>query len=385
MIRVLVVEDSLDKIDSILAVLEKSGVYTENVTIVGCVSEALEKLSLIHFDILVLDLKLPVRKSKKIPRNDAGVIILKKLADNELLVPTTVLGLTGYSELKQSQDSAFSDLDFNIYDTSVSDVWMEALAKKIGWLNNSKHIQKTVERTKVVVTIHGINTAGEWQKKLSEKKITTGKVVYKNYKYIHKSPLLLLLPVIRNRIVSHFVSDFRELTREYPNSEFYFFAHSFGTYVLANALEQLNSVNVPDIKVIALAGSVLKRSFKWSNIKSKFNISYIYNDCGVRDIPLVFSYLFAPGLGMAGRTGFYGFESGIVKNRFFSGGHSFFEESETFYEDYWIPLLDGECASFTKPTPEVQPSNVIEVILDTIKILFFLIFFIILFLLMTWF
>ena len=52
---------------------------------------------------------------KGIPLNSLAIEKLL-LANNELIVPTTVLGLTSYTDLKQTHDNDFSALDFNIYD-----------------------------------------------------------------------------------------------------------------------------------------------------------------------------------------------------------------------------------------------------------------------------
>lgn len=367
MISVLIVEDNIDKLYLIKRTLCDCGIYEDNILSANCVVDAVKLLASNYFDLMVLDLSLPIKYNSKNPRVDAGVSILRKLESNELNVPTAVVGLTSYSELQDKFNDSFKALDFNIYDICASDNWMQALRNKITWLDRSKYKHSINPAKKVIVTIHGINTAGEWQGKLSSFLNGKDEFVCKNYKYINKSPLLLFIPFIRKKLISNFLSDYEVLIREFPSSEFYFFAHSFGTYILAESLTKLDSVNVPRIRVIALAGSVLNRDFRWSLIKRKFNIDFIYNDCGVKDFPLIMSYLFVPGLGMAGRTGFYGFENDVIVNRFFDGGHSFFEESESFYTNNWLPLLESNKKILVNS--EVTPSKIVEVSLNSIKIL----------------
>lgn len=364
MIRILVVEDNIDKQEHISSVIKSTGLDENNITYSKNVIEAIRELKSKDFEIMVLDLKLPVRG--KIPKNNAGLKILEQIEQEEVHCPKSVIGLTSYSDLKEDFEHNFKASDINLYDISKSDDWIEALKGKIAWQKRAKVDIRVNERKKVIVTVHGINTAGKWQKSLEKEFGSDDIFTFKPYKYIHKAPFKILVPFWRRRVVKAFERDLKLLVSEHPEGEFYFFAHSFGTYILAKALKKMSYLNSPNIKLITLAGSVLKRDFNWAGIKKELKIEKIINDCGVNDCALPFAYIFAPGLGMAGRTGFYSFDEGVVTNRYYDGGHSFFEESESFYKDFWLPLI-SDLNTAPIGHVKVEPNQLSETILDAAK------------------
>ena len=370
MIRVLIVEDSEEKLSSIKTVLHHAGISNENIDCRFCVRDALIELKNTQYDVLILDLMLPVRSPTALPRNDAGVDILRKLNTHELIIPATVIGLTAHESLKNDYEGEFQAFDFNIYNVESSDRWMDVLESKIMWIAKKKNNPKPVLGKRIIITIHGINSAGNWQKTLETNFPKSDNVVFKHYKYIHKSPLKILVPFWRNKNILRFVSDLKTLMREYPDAEYFFFAHSFGTLLLMEGLKKIPSINLPKIKLIALAGSVLKREFDWGSLTSEIAIERVVNDCGVSDWALPFAHVFAQGLGMSGRTGFYGFSDSIVVNRFFKGGHSFFEESESFYQDYWITLISA--SNEVPRSSDAKHDSKVEAILDNAKNTFLL-------------
>lgn len=315
--------------------------------------------------------------STSTPKESAGKAILDHILSREVQVPTSVIGLTSYSDLQINYGDDFVANDIHIYDVTQSDNWTSALSGKIRWLRGKNTKIKLVDKTKVVITIHGINTAGKWQDLLENELADTKNIICKHYKYIHKAPFKILIPFWRAKIVNKFNDDLRGLFKKYPNCEFYFFAHSFGTLLLFKSLQRLTSLNSPNIKLVTLSGSVLKRDSNWEQISSELGVEMIVNDCGVEDIALPFAYLLAPGLGMAGRTGFYGFKGEEVQNRYFQGGHSFFEESEDFYKEYWLPLIMVE-GKAKYPVEVVEPNKLDEVIWDSAKVLIYITFLVLL-------
>lgn len=349
MISVLVVEDNEDKRDLVFASLKAAQVDVEAVKTAETVVGAIKLLGAYKFDILILDLKLPRRNTKQQPTHDAGISILRHLQRGDLYVPSTVFGLTSFSELKEEYIEEFRSLDFHLHETTNSDTWMNALQKKIHWLSNSKMACNVTQNKKVLITVHGVNTAGTWQENLDKLCRENEEIVNKSYKYVHKSFIKIVFPRWRNKFVEKFKRDIQLLFREHPDCDFYFFAHSFGTFIVAEALRSSSFVNTPNIKMVVLAGSVLKRDYQWDQIRRDHNIQQIINDCGTRDLALPAAHLFGKGLGMAGRSGFYSFRDDKVLNRYFDGGHSFFEKTKNFYEEFWLPLI--------KDPPEINTTN----------------------------
>ncbi len=376
MIRILIVEDNPYKSNIAFSIGLENGLDKNNIIIKDNVLDAKKELESNVFTLLILDLNLPIRKKGR-TKKDAGVQLLKMLVSGELNAPRSVVGVTSHAELNSKYSSFFKSLDFNLFDSDSSDDWQTAIENKIKWFKNGLASKEKEPPTKLVITVHGIRTAGLWQRKL-EDKINEGckGVVSEHFEFKNISSFKLLNPLSRLKISSNFTGQLRELLNKHPNSEIYFFSHSFGTYLLAKALENLTPENTPQIKSVVLAGSVLKRTYQWHKVKSKLSITTLVNDCGVDDKILLLSELFAVGLGMAGRVGFDSFKSVGTINRQHFGGHSFFEKNEDFYDRYWLPLISYDSV----PNAIIVDRNsTIESLLDSLKYIFWGGFLIILF------
>lgn len=208
-----------------------------------------------------------------------------------------------------------------------------------------------------VLTVHGIRTFGEWQRRF--KRLTsaqTGDIDFQTYRYGYFSVFSFLIPFLRDREVRRFQLHLSNLVEREPERDFVIFSHSFGTYVVARALRKMESDGrMLPVRMLVLSGSVLRARFDWSFIKS-FGDVRIINDCGTRDFILWLSDAFAPLLGKAGKTGFHGFNNEKFLNRFFTGGHDLYFRGDNFMKRYWVPLLDLE-----NPVTEVdeRTSNVL--------------------------
>jgi len=297
--------------------------------------------------------------------------LLKMFEDEELLVPKNIIGLTGFEELVVEYEKSFQLFDFCLYSFMDYELWSAALITKIKWIQKSKNSEERHKRKTILITVHGIHTAGVWQVSLTEAVTELDSDVVKmNFKAPYISALRLLFPRIRSSLVDAFSRDLDALIRQHPDGDFFFFGHSFGTFILAEKLRMMEPVNSPRIKAVVLAGSVLRRDFPWVDIKKNLNLPLVVNDCGIKDFPLILSEIFAPGLGMAGKKGFYTFENGVVTNRFFNGGHSFFEKKTDFYTEYWLPIIRGD---EPVPSPKIRISkyhDFLESFTDGIKYYF---------------
>lgn len=366
MIRVLIIDDEQDKIDAIYSTVKSLKV--DNIDISKNVIDSISLLKNHKYDVVLLDLNLPIKHNSRV-RSDSGLSILKMLCEGGMNVPNSIIGLTSYDKLYDQYRRDFQELDFSLYDFNKSEEWGVALKNKIKWVENFNCNVEIPENRKVIITVHGIRTSGVWQDNLGGYIENSGGITY-NYKAKYLSALKILIPIFRDGIERSFSNDFDIILRKHPGATYYVFAHSFGTYLVAKKLEKMQSVNVPEIKYLVLAGSVLRRDFNWKKILEKLPRMQVVNDCGVNDIPLVFAEVFGPGLGMAGRRGFFGFENSAIINRYFSGGHNFFEEKEGFYNENWIPLLSDEVTMTNVTVNAGLFFEVKENILDNIKWIF---------------
>ncbi|MGO6788704.1 hypothetical protein ACC739_29860 [Rhizobium ruizarguesonis] len=200
-------------------------------------------------------------------------------------------------------------------------------------------------RRRVVVTVHGIRTFGQWQDRLRDLiRKRQGDVIVEPFRYGYFSALTFIFPFFRWLAVLFFRARLRNLIGQYPDAKFTFVAHSFGTHLTVYGLKGLKPEEVPRIDLVLLAGSVLRPNFNWPRFLEKIPVRQVVNDCGIDDFVLILSQFIVLLTGMAGRVGFYGFTGGNVLNRFFVGGHGHYfarnrNDANRFMRTYWLPTI----------------------------------------------
>jgi pimeloyl-ACP methyl ester carboxylesterase len=115
-------------------------------------------------------------------------------------------------------------------------------------------------------------------------------------------------------------------------------AHSFGTYIVAGALEKYAEVKLDSF---VLCGSIVRRDFPWSHLIPG-QVKRVLNDCGGLDIWAKLVAWFIPDAGPSGASGFGDEAGGQVQQRL----RPRFRHSDYFYrlnyQQTWIPFLKGE-------------------------------------------
>jgi len=207
---------------------------------------------------------------------------------------------------------------------------------------------QTPSMTRVVVTVHGIRTFGQWQERLGELLRTSGfEGPILHFKYGYFSSLAFLVPPLRFLIVLRFARYLKLLQGQYPGAMISFVAHSFGTHLVGWALRRISHKTRFPAEVIVLAGSVLKPTFRWNDLISRGSARIVLNECGTKDGILVLNQLVALGTGMAGRLGFIGLLDENFVNNYFNFGHSgYFVRNgapyDAFMQQRWVPLLRAQ-------------------------------------------
>jgi hypothetical protein len=199
----------------------------------------------------------------------------------------------------------------------------------------------------VVITVHGIRTFGGWQNRLAALlRLARPTVRVSSYGYGYFSAIAFAIPFLRWIEVRRFRSRLLQVFRANPGARVSIVAHSFGTHIVAWALRGMDPRDLPSIRCILLAGSVLKSDFDWLPLLDSGKVDAVVNDCGVDDNVLLLSQFAILFTGMAGRVGFYGFTHERLVNRFFAGAHSHYfqpldPDPDAFMRAHWIGLLLG--------------------------------------------
>lgn len=187
----------------------------------------------------------------------------------------------------------------------------------------------------VVFVLHGIRDMGDWpadfEKPLQDayrakngNSKTKLSVRRSQYGYFGMGPFLLWSD--RQKNVRWFMDEVTELKAQFPNlKEIHFIGHSNGTYILASALRKYAALNFGRA---AMAGSVIRRDFPWSDFAGRIDgvRNYVGSadwvvglGSGVFEKP-VFNW-FNEDIGSAGFNGFTNDFATKTETRFVKGEH----------------------------------------------------------------
>ncbi|WP_368084089.1 hypothetical protein [Vibrio splendidus] len=349
MTKIIIIDDDVDRHELIKRnVIDVFNLSEEQVDSAYSLSEARLSLRKVTYTVVFLDMALPNYSDNKKDINPwAGVKILKEIASGKVASPEKVIGYTALDENLEEKEREFSGIGFTLdYATSHDISWLSKRKSTIDYSLQRSKLSKKVEKDFAILTVHGIRTFGSWQERLFNEvrsEFEDKKVEHLEFKFTGIDFFTFLVPSFRKKIIERLVSELETWFAENKAKEIYCFSHSFGTYITVKALEKMQTGDgIESIKYLVLSGSVLDQDYDFSNLKHLNDIKVI-NDCAVSDIPLLFSEGFVLDAGMAGITGFRCISANKVKNRYFSGGHSvFFDSNAHFIRKNWLPLFSDK-------------------------------------------
>jgi hypothetical protein len=207
-----------------------------------------------------------------------------------------------------------------------------------------------------LVTLHGMNTRGDWQQKLNWLvSLAYGRAIpIEIYKYGMIRPGVLFRwrqRQLRDKVIRQIRAKSQEIEPTGRNPKPDVIAHSFGTWLLAHALQY-----DPQLKVgrVILTGSVLRPDFDWQTLIENGQVEAVLNHCGGRDFPVAITHFFIPDSGPAGRRGFDTPGPLNVSAPQFKHSTFFGPDMEGAIENVWIPFLTSSnpatCLQGFRPT-----------------------------------
>lgn len=127
-IRILIVEDDAGKVSDYLNLLANCGLAGSQTDVVGNGLAARDSLRTTHYNLLILDLALPMRTGEA-PSGSGGVDLLDELAERPgYYRPSHIVGVTAYEELSNSFEETFADrMIFLLHYDPSSDRWRSQL------------------------------------------------------------------------------------------------------------------------------------------------------------------------------------------------------------------------------------------------------------------
>lgn len=210
---------------------------------------------------------------------------------------------------------------------------------------------------KVIFPLHGIRTRAEWQRAFADVcQVKKWNCRLEKWNFGRFSLLQFFSPLSRKAKIWWFRKtyydevNYRGLNlneKQHPSVV----AHSFGTYILGNALLKYDYLC---FNKVILCGSILPCDFPWDKLIERGQVQAVRNEYGVKDIWAKRVGWFIPATGPSGVSGF------ICRHERFEQAEFHYEHSEYFekghIEAYWVPFLETnlsftEKKSFSVPSP----------------------------------
>lgn len=342
MLKILVVDDSIKRVALIKDFFKKNHLF-KYLNIIYCDTADKGRSSLLApFDLLILDVVLP-KKVNGTPHAINSYDLLKDISNpkRSYIRPGMIIGMTAdVSELGKYREF-FLDNASIVLDGSLSNLdWMHTILSQVSVLLRSKQASVKLYSDKLLISIHGIRTYGQWQIKLNEEiKKYSREYDFIEMKYGYFDILSFCIPYFRQKKYKKISSRLRSIISKNKDKEITIIAHSFGTFIVSYALSSMCLDN--KIKNTILCASPLPTDFDISHIIDSSEMTV--NECGVNDVVLLAANVAVLGLGDAGRKGFDLDNSSKFINRYHKGGHSLYFlnslDSVSFVEKNWLPII----------------------------------------------
>lgn len=345
MLKVLFVDDSRPRIALVEEKLRASGLINHITFIVSESADSARSELLEPVDFMVLDVLLP-KKDKGTPEAKNSLELLRDLetSSKPFIRPKMIVGLTADIERLKTHQGTFLNAASIVLDGSLnSQDWLDQLVSQVQIHVEAAQKSERLIKDQILITVHGIRTYGAWQTELAnEVKKYSRTFNFVEVKYEYLDLLYFYFPKSREARAKEIGTRLAALIRLHQDKRISIVAHSFGSVILSRAFEMLPAEC--RVSTVIICGSPLSESGSIDRIVEMTDLTI--NECGTRDTVLLFSKLFVPGLGYAGRTGFYRENTQNFVNRFFKGGHSLYfnkdRSGESFSSKFWTSLLAGQ-------------------------------------------
>jgi nucleoside phosphorylase/CheY-like chemotaxis protein len=143
--KILVIDDAPAKISKIIGVLsEQCGVDRNDIAVAQCAYDARKVLSSSSFDLLIIDILLPLRPEDS-PSREISLELLREINEEETLKrPAHILGLTAYSEEANAAEIHFRDRLWTLltFDESTRD-WAKPICNCIEYIRSRARMPQT--------------------------------------------------------------------------------------------------------------------------------------------------------------------------------------------------------------------------------------------------
>ncbi|MEX1275471.1 MAG: hypothetical protein WEE20_06035 [Bacteroidota bacterium] len=190
---------------------------------------------------------------------------------------------------------------------------------------------------RVLITLHGIQTRGAWQKSLVTylSKLNSRWIPYP-LDFGFFSAFELLFGFWRGKKINWFLKEYTRICEAEQITRPSVIAHSFGTYVVARMLEVYPQVKFDKL---IFCGSIVRRDYDWKTLLESGRVNLVRNDFGRLDIWPNIARLVISQAGNSGTEGFNAQDPRIQNHEFKQYNHSMYFQPLHF-RDHWLPFLE---------------------------------------------
>ncbi len=190
---------------------------------------------------------------------------------------------------------------------------------------------------RTVLSVHGIRTRAAWQKGDLSQLLGVAGFHHVPLDYGYFPAIFFVIRAFREKKIRWFVGEYDKFASELQEPP-HVIAHSFGTYIVCEALRRYGSISVGKI---VLCGSIVDARYPWKNIFAQNRVDNVLNDIGTADIWAKTVAFAVSDTGPSGRTGFVDVDDvPLVQRRLPTWQHSDFFHRLEFAT--WIRFLKGE-------------------------------------------
>lgn len=217
---------------------------------------------------------------------------------------------------------------------------------------NDRSLIDLKEKRGVLVTIHGLYSAAEWNRELAPI-ASSQDWIFAPYTYDNNNVKLLVSQKRRQEVLEDFRDWIYELSRKFEEP-ISVIAHSYGTALIGSYMDGFYSPNSPppvSFNSIILTGSILNQNFDWERLRgwsvgSVFN-TVAKNDEWVRYMPQSDLRTLVGMSTLFGDSGVEGFKS--TSPMISADGYEIFNHNNTIKPDIiekkWMPYLNANRSS----------------------------------------
>lgn len=188
-----------------------------------------------------------------------------------------------------------------------------------------------------VITVHGMNTRGRWQKDIAPK-FQDALIRCESADFGHVLVGVLCRRKL-DRVAEQILEKYEEQLRYHPFPAA--IGHSLGSLAIGRTLE-----TKPDIvlKRIIVFGCIIRQDFPWKALAADRRVESVLNESAENDRWARIARYVIPDAGPSGYRGFVDADGVVIERRYKKTGHCGLQHP-LHYRKVWIPfLLTGKVA-----------------------------------------